>query len=95
MVLRGLFRRLHDVPDAPGDRHLALADRRDAAGRIDREMSKLGYRVQDREDGLRTYRPRRLYRPRAFNVVIRVGADEATVAGPKATLNALKKRLNP
>jgi hypothetical protein len=61
--------------------------------RLDREMGKLRYRLFERSGDTSTFRPRTLYRPEAFNVVVRVGPDAATIVGPGANIKALAKRL--
>lgn len=70
-----------------------VGDRGDFLSRLDAEMAKLRYRPLSRAKGLRVYGPRTLFRPRAFNIIIRVGDAEATVIGPRANITALRKRF--
>jgi hypothetical protein len=72
---------------------LPVADRDELLSRIDSELTKLRYRPTVRTDVSRTYEPRALIRTHAFDVTIQVEANQATMVGPRATLQALKKAL--
>lgn len=70
-----------------------VGDGDDFVSRLDGELAKLRYRPLGRAEGLWTYGPRTLFRPHAFDITVRVGAGEATVAGPRANVKALFKRF--
>jgi hypothetical protein len=57
------------------------------------EMKKLRYRPLGQSEGWRIFGPRTLFRPRDFNIQVRLEDGTATVTGPKANIKALKKRL--
>ena len=57
------------------------------------EMVKLRYRPLGQSEEWRIFGPRTLFRPRAFNIQVRLEDGKATVTGPKANIKALKKRL--
>ena len=70
-----------------------IGDREAFLSRLDGEMEKLRYRHLGESSGERTYGPRTLYRPDAFNMAVRIGNGEATAVGPKANVKALKTRF--
>jgi hypothetical protein len=70
-----------------------IGERDNFLSRLYAEMPKLRYRLLGQAEGLRMFGPRTLFRPQAFNIVVRVEDGKATVTGPKANIKALKKRL--
>ena len=72
---------------------IPVPDRAAWLSRLDRELGKLRYRAGERTGEAAVYRIRTPFRPRAFDIVARLGPDSATITGPKATLRMLEKRL--
>jgi hypothetical protein len=71
-----------------------IGDRDHFLTRLYAEMPKLRYRPLGQAEGWRMFGPRTLFRPQAFNIMVRVEDGKATVTGPKANIKALKKRLD-
>ncbi|MHB1556719.1 MAG: hypothetical protein ACYC61_04470 [Isosphaeraceae bacterium] len=61
--------------------------------RLYAETARLRYRTLGQTDGLRIFGPRTPVRPKAFRLRVRIEPGKATIAGPRANIRVLKKRL--
>jgi hypothetical protein len=94
LLVGALFGGMMAIIMRPATLAFSIGDRNEFLSRLDGEMAKLRYRPLSGADGFRVYGPRTLVRPHAFDIAIRVEAGRATVAGPRANIRALKKRLD-
>jgi hypothetical protein len=65
----------------------------DFASRLDGEMAKLRYQPLEPEEGMRVFGPKTLFRPHAFDILVRLENGKMTVTGPSTNVKALKKRF--